>query len=133
MLTSELSGLLFCRSGTGTKAEARAVRQGEELTDLVEIGPRFVLCPIRIFAGSFGGPTLYQNPDFVSPNFVRAQVCSHIVEFDFNWKPHKLTVWGLSCTSGQEGGGRSSIAEAEAGCGAQGEEVEAGAAEGPPR
>lgn len=29
---------------------------------LVEIGPRFVMTPIRIFEGSFGGATLYENP-----------------------------------------------------------------------
>jgi ribosome biogenesis protein BRX1 len=29
---------------------------------LVEIGPRFVLTPIRIFEGSFGGPTIFANP-----------------------------------------------------------------------
>lgn len=34
------------------------------------IGPRFVLNPIRIFEGSFGGPTLFQNPHYVSPNDV---------------------------------------------------------------
>jgi ribosome biogenesis protein BRX1 len=31
-----------------------------------------VLNPIRIFRGSFGGQTLFQNPDFVSPNEIRA-------------------------------------------------------------
>ncbi|GMH72974.1 hypothetical protein TrST_g2525 [Triparma strigata] len=41
-------------------------------TSLVEIGPRFVLDPIRIFGGSFEGQTLYQNPAFVSPNTVRS-------------------------------------------------------------
>jgi ribosome biogenesis protein BRX1 len=41
-------------------------------TSLVEIGPRFVLDPIRIFRGSFGGQTLFQNPNFVSPNEIRA-------------------------------------------------------------
>ena len=46
---------------------------GQELsTSLVEIGPRFVLDPIRVFRGSFGGQTLFQNADFVSPNEVRA-------------------------------------------------------------
>ena len=44
----------------------------EDATSLVEIGPRFVLNPIRIFRGSFGGQTLFQNPDFVSPNDIRA-------------------------------------------------------------
>lgn len=43
-----------------------------QTTSLVEIGPRFVLNPIRIFRGSFGGQTLYRNPDFVSPNEIRA-------------------------------------------------------------
>jgi ribosome biogenesis protein BRX1 len=41
-------------------------------TSLVEIGPRFVLNPIRIFRGSFGGQTLFQNPNFVSPNEIRS-------------------------------------------------------------
>ena len=27
--------------------------------------------PIKIFAGSFGGPTSYENPFYVSPNQVR--------------------------------------------------------------
>ena len=35
---------------------------------LVEVGPRACLMPIRIFAGSFGGPVLYENPAYVSPN-----------------------------------------------------------------
>ena len=33
-------------------------------------GPRFVLNLIRIFDGSFGGATLYENPHYVSPNLV---------------------------------------------------------------
>ncbi|CAO1634146.1 unnamed protein product [Parajaminaea phylloscopi] len=44
--------------------------QGDEPT-LVEIGPRFVMTPIRIFEGSFGGATLYENPEYISPNTVR--------------------------------------------------------------
>ena len=39
---------------------------------LIEIGPRFVLVPIRIFNGSLGGATLYQNTAFVSPNEERS-------------------------------------------------------------
>jgi len=38
---------------------------------LVEIGPRFVMTPIRIFEGSFGGPTLFDNPEYISPNAIR--------------------------------------------------------------
>ncbi|KAM9233151.1 ribosome biogenesis protein BRX1 homolog, partial [Dugong dugon] len=43
----------------------------EEDAPLVEIGPRFVLNLIRIFQGSFGGPTLYENPHYQSPNMHR--------------------------------------------------------------
>jgi len=42
--------------------------------EMAEIGPRMVLNPMRVFAGSFGGATLYQNPDFKSPNEVRRQM-----------------------------------------------------------
>eukprot|EP00545_Synedropsis_sp_CCMP1620_P012018 CAMPEP_0119016068 /NCGR_PEP_ID=MMETSP1176-20130426/11798_1 /TAXON_ID=265551 /ORGANISM="Synedropsis recta cf, Strain CCMP1620" /LENGTH=344 /DNA_ID=CAMNT_0006969395 /DNA_START=24 /DNA_END=1055 /DNA_ORIENTATION=- len=41
-------------------------------TSMVEIGPRFVLDPIRVFRGSFGGQTLYLNPDYRSPNEIRS-------------------------------------------------------------
>jgi len=38
---------------------------------LVEIGPRFVLNPIRVFDGSFIGATLWENPKYISPNLIR--------------------------------------------------------------
>jgi ribosome biogenesis protein BRX1 len=41
---------------------------------LVEIGPRFVMTLITILDGSFGGPVIYENKEFVSPNVVRAQI-----------------------------------------------------------
>ncbi|KAH9981128.1 ribosome biogenesis protein BRX1 [Lactifluus volemus] len=41
---------------------------------LVEIGPRFVLTPIRIFEGAFGGATVFANPEFVSPALVRSAI-----------------------------------------------------------
>jgi ribosome biogenesis protein BRX1 len=44
----------------------------EDSLSLVEVGPRCCLNPIRIFSGSFGGPVLYENPSYVSPNVVRA-------------------------------------------------------------
>lgn len=47
----------------------------EEDASLVEIGPRFVLNLIKIFQGSFGGPTLYENPGFQSPNMVKSSSC----------------------------------------------------------
>jgi len=45
-------------------------KEGEPV--LVEIGPRFVLTPVKIFAGSFRGAVLWENPDYVSPNIKRA-------------------------------------------------------------
>ncbi|KAE8341206.1 hypothetical protein BDV24DRAFT_132555 [Aspergillus arachidicola] len=41
---------------------------------LVEVGPRFVLTPIVILEGSFGGPVIYENKEYVSPNQVRHDI-----------------------------------------------------------
>lgn len=54
------------------KAEKDSGRDDD--LNLVEIGPRFVLIPIRIFSGSLGGATLYQNPAFVTPNQERSNM-----------------------------------------------------------
>nr|CAG4641764.1 EOG090X07MB [Eurycercus lamellatus] len=43
----------------------------EEDGQLAEIGPRFVLNPIKVFEGSFGGETLWENPSYVTPNAYR--------------------------------------------------------------
>jgi ribosome biogenesis protein BRX1 len=42
--------------------ENEATGKGPSDISLVEIGPRFVLTPIRIFEGAFGGATVYSNP-----------------------------------------------------------------------
>ena len=47
---------------------------GPPQNSLVEIGPRFVLTPIRLFEGSFGGPTLFHNGEFVTPAATRASI-----------------------------------------------------------
>jgi len=47
---------------------------GPPQTSLVEIGPRFVLTPIRVFEGAFGGATVYSNPEFISPTAVRSAI-----------------------------------------------------------
>ena len=49
-------------------------KQQVEKPVLVEIGPRFVLNPIKIFAGSMSGATLWENPSYVSPNQLRSQM-----------------------------------------------------------
>jgi ribosome biogenesis protein BRX1 len=52
----------------------KSEREDGKSTHLVEIGPRMVLIPIRIFSGSLGGATIYQNPSFVSPNLERSEL-----------------------------------------------------------
>ncbi|MCJ1407690.1 Ribosome biogenesis protein brx1 [Ptychographa xylographoides] len=48
--------------------------RGETKISLTEIGPRFVLTPIVILESSFGGPVIYENKEFVSPNQVRSEL-----------------------------------------------------------
>ncbi|KAF4555425.1 putative ribosome biogenesis protein BRX1 [Elsinoe fawcettii] len=48
--------------------------KGETKLGLVEIGPRFVLTPIVMQESSFGGPIIYENKEFVSPNQIRREV-----------------------------------------------------------
>jgi ribosome biogenesis protein BRX1 len=56
------------QNADGTKKGAKNV---EATTQMAEIGPRFVLEPIRIFSQSFGGPTVWKNTDYVTPAKVR--------------------------------------------------------------
>ncbi|KAI9795949.1 MAG: Ribosome biogenesis protein brx1 [Piccolia ochrophora] len=53
---------------------AVAKKSGETKLGLVEIGPRFVLTPIVILEGSFGGPVIYENKEYVSPNQIRSDL-----------------------------------------------------------
>ena len=61
-----------------TAAASEIVRdkggRGDTKISLIEIGPRFVLTPIVILEGSFGGPVIYENKQFVSPNQLRSEV-----------------------------------------------------------
>lgn len=61
--------------GKETLKDKASKGKGKE-TDisLIEIGPRFVLTPIVIQEGSFGGPIIYENKEFVSPNQVRSDL-----------------------------------------------------------
>mmetsp|Transcript_13291 Transcript_13291/g.29304 ORF Transcript_13291/g.29304 Transcript_13291/m.29304 type:complete len:389 (-) Transcript_13291:169-1335(-) len=57
-----------------SEALLRPYAEAGSKTSLVEIGPRFVLDPIRIFGGVFAGPTLYKNSKYVGPNEQRADM-----------------------------------------------------------
>jgi ribosome biogenesis protein BRX1 len=55
---------------------------GPPQTSLVEIGPRFVLTPIRIFEGAFGGATVYSNPgSYTGANMFLAHELTSQIEF----------------------------------------------------
>lgn len=65
------------KAGEDGETEATTATKGrnkETDLNLVEIGPRVVLTPIIIQEGSFGGPIIYENRQFVSPNQVRADL-----------------------------------------------------------
>ncbi|KAK9479538.1 Brix domain-containing protein [Lipomyces japonicus] len=48
-------------------------KKKQRTLSLVEIGPRFVMTLISIIEGSFSGPLIYENKEYVSPNVVRSQ------------------------------------------------------------
>lgn len=52
----------------------KEIRAGDTKISLVEIGPRFILTPIVILESSFGGPVIYENKEFVSPNQIRSDL-----------------------------------------------------------
>ena len=57
-----------------TAGKGKFKGRGETRISLTEIGPRLVLTPIVILEGSFGGPVIYENKEFVSPNQVRSEL-----------------------------------------------------------
>lgn len=59
---------------TSDKRTTGGLKGSETDISLVEIGPRFVMTPIVILESSFGGPVLFENKEFVSPNQVRADM-----------------------------------------------------------
>lgn len=58
----------------GKKKKAGGAKDVSRQPKLVEIGPRMVLSPIRVFEGSFGGATVFENPEYISPNAIRHMI-----------------------------------------------------------
>ena len=58
----------------GNGVSPSVIKSGGVGISLVEIGPRFVLTPIVILESSFGGPKIYENREFVSPNQLRSDI-----------------------------------------------------------
>lgn len=72
---TEASSLSAAQDSSSDKPKVKARERGKDTEiSLVEIGPRFVLTPIVIQEGSFGGPIIYENKEFVSPNQVRSEL-----------------------------------------------------------
>lgn len=71
---------VFSFSLLGDKIWFRNFQIAEEVNDgtkkiektLVEIGPRFVLDPIRILSGGFSGAVLWDNPEYLTPSAERS-------------------------------------------------------------
>jgi ribosome biogenesis protein BRX1 len=73
---TEASSLSTTQESSNDKPKVVKAREKGKDTEisLVEIGPRFVLTPIVIQEGSFGGPIIYENKEFVSPNQIRSEL-----------------------------------------------------------
>ncbi|KJZ78846.1 Ribosome biogenesis protein BRX1 [Hirsutella minnesotensis 3608] len=77
---NEQEGSLLQNGQEGSEAQEKSSSRsktgpaGDTEINLIEIGPRFVLTPIVIQEGSFGGPIIYENREFISPNQLRADL-----------------------------------------------------------
>lgn len=60
------------REGDKTSKDEGDGRSSSDVS-LVEVGPRMVLTPVVILEGSFGGPVVFENKQYVSPNQVRRE------------------------------------------------------------
>ena len=59
------------QTGTGVQRWRRSASLGARVAwPPAQVGPRCTLNPIKMFSGSFGGPVVYENPAYVSPNTV---------------------------------------------------------------
>lgn len=54
-------------------ADDKGKKSKKLAVSLVEIGPRFVMTLISVIEGSFSGPLIYENKEFISPNAVRSE------------------------------------------------------------
>ncbi|ODA77468.1 hypothetical protein RJ55_07097 [Drechmeria coniospora] len=70
---SEEEGSIL-QPGANSADKGASKSRSETDINLIEIGPRFVLTPIVIQEGSFGGPIIYENREFISPNQLRSDL-----------------------------------------------------------
>jgi len=67
-------GRIWLRNYQVSPDPAAGKKAAPDDVTLIEVGPRACFNPIKMLAGSFGGPVMYDNPAFVSPNAVRAAI-----------------------------------------------------------
>lgn len=62
------------------KDEKFTERDQTEGMNLIEIGPRFSLLPIKILTGAFTGDTVWQNGKYITPAKIRSKKFSRAVK-----------------------------------------------------
>ncbi|KAL0206328.1 hypothetical protein P9112_001635 [Eukaryota sp. TZLM1-RC] len=75
-----LTNDVITASEVANEAAVSSEVQGRTDMELVEIGPRMVLNPIRIFEGAFSGSTIFKNDSFVTPTQLRSRIKRELVE-----------------------------------------------------
>jgi ribosome biogenesis protein BRX1 len=68
-----LDGKIWIRVYEIREADGKKDGVKSEGVSLQEVGPRLVLTPIVVLEGSFGGPVIYENKEYVSGNQLRKE------------------------------------------------------------
>lgn len=54
------------------KSIENSIEEDDDDLQLIELGPRFIMTPVLILEGCFGGPKIWENENYVSPNRYRS-------------------------------------------------------------
>lgn len=94
------------REGSKDNIEEKVPDVTDSGVKLVEVGPRMVLTPIVILEGSFGGPVIFENKMYVSPNLVRREArlkkSSKYAQRTYDKTDRNRKIRGLGLNTGAE-------------------------------
>lgn len=94
------------REGNKDNVEEKVLDETNSGVKLVEVGPRMVLTPIVILEGSFGGPVIFENKMYVSPNLVRREArlrkSSRYAQRTYDRTDRNRKIQGLGLNTGAE-------------------------------
>lgn len=94
------------REGSKDNIEEKVLDDANSGIKLVEVGPRMVLTPIVILEGSFGGPVIFENKMYVSPNLVRREArlkkSGKYAQRTYDKTDRNRKIQGLGLNSGAE-------------------------------